>query len=164
VDAQDASLAGAHLEDSVLGEGFSDQPSVALTADGGLLAMATARGEVWLWSVADRKALLALQAHNGTVWSVAISADGRIVASGGGTTRCDCGTPALGVRWLPCTATRVACGGWLCPPTVGWWRVATVKGLSGCGHQRRRAESLVNLPWGRRSRMRRPCPRARGAN
>jgi WD40 repeat protein len=138
-------LAGAHPEDSALGEGFADQPSVALSADGGLRALATARGEVWLWSVSDRRAVLALQAHDTTVWGVAISADGRIVASGGGDDTVRLWDSSTGQPLASLEGHPGGVWGWLCPPTVGSWRVATAKGLSGCGYQRR-AASLVNPP------------------
>src|SRR5207245_1774156 len=81
VDTQGGSLAGAHLAETALAEGFSHPTSVALSADGTLLAAAS--GEVWLWSVADRTALLALPAHGGSVWGVALTADGRLAVSGG---------------------------------------------------------------------------------
>ncbi|MBV9168753.1 MAG: hypothetical protein JOZ81_01550, partial [Chloroflexi bacterium] len=58
--------------------------SVALSADGTLLAAGTSSGQVWLWRVADRTPVLGVQGHIGTVWSVALSADGQLLASGGG--------------------------------------------------------------------------------
>ena len=83
VDIQAGSLAGAHLAETVLADAFSDPPSVALSADGALLAVGTASGEVWLWSVADRIARSGTPTHEGAVWSVAFSSDGRLLASGG---------------------------------------------------------------------------------
>ncbi len=41
--------------------------SLALNADGALLAAGTSTGEVWLWRVADRMPLLAVDGHTGTV-------------------------------------------------------------------------------------------------
>jgi WD40 repeat protein len=83
VEAQDASLAGAHLSEAVLAESFNYPNSVALSGDG------TSAAEVWLWRVADRTPLLALPAHTGPVHAVALNADGRLLASGGlgGTVR-----------------------------------------------------------------------------
>jgi WD40 repeat protein len=82
VDAQGGSLAGAHLAETALAEGFSHPTCVALSANGAFLAAASA--EVWLWSVADRTALVGLPAHGGIVSAVALTADGRLTASGGG--------------------------------------------------------------------------------
>ncbi len=45
------------------------------------LVAGTAAGEVWLWRVADRTPLLALQGHTSPVYRVALSADGRLLAS-----------------------------------------------------------------------------------
>ena len=84
VDAQDASLAGAHVAESVLAEAFYFPSSIALSADGALLAVGTSTGEVWMLRVADRMPLLAVQAHAGLVLGVALSSDGRLLASGGG--------------------------------------------------------------------------------
>jgi WD40 repeat protein len=49
-----------------------------------MLAARTSTGEVWLWRVADRAPLLAVQGHAGLVLGVALSADGQLLASGGG--------------------------------------------------------------------------------
>jgi WD40 repeat protein/transcriptional regulator with XRE-family HTH domain len=83
VEAQDTSLAGAHVVESVLGEAFVYPTAVALSADGTFLAAGTSTGEVHLWWAADRTLLLALQGHSGGVWSVAISENERLLASGG---------------------------------------------------------------------------------
>jgi WD40 repeat protein/transcriptional regulator with XRE-family HTH domain len=89
VEAQDASLAGAHLSEAVLAESFNYPNSVALSGDGTSVAAGTSAAEVWLWRVADRTPLLALPAHTGPVHAVALNADGRLLASGGlgGTVR-----------------------------------------------------------------------------
>jgi WD40 repeat protein/transcriptional regulator with XRE-family HTH domain len=84
VDAQDASLMGAHLVDAVLAEAFNFPGSVALSADGTFLAAGTSTGQVMLWRVADRKPLLAVHGHTGGVRAVALSSDGQLVASAGG--------------------------------------------------------------------------------
>jgi hypothetical protein len=83
VDAQDASLVDAHLVDTVLAEAFDFPSSVALSGDAVLLAAGTSTGQVWLWRIADRTAPWAVQAHTGAVRALALSADGRMVASGG---------------------------------------------------------------------------------
>jgi WD40 repeat protein/transcriptional regulator with XRE-family HTH domain len=83
VDAQGASLATAHLSDTVLGEAFSYPTSLALSADGAYLAVGTASGEVYRWRVADRTLLATLPGHVGPAWGVALSGDGRLLASGG---------------------------------------------------------------------------------
>jgi WD40 repeat protein len=82
VEAQDASLAGAHLAEVVLGEAFAYLTAVGLSADGAFLAAGTPTGEVRLWRTADRTPLLTVQGHTGAVWSVALSGDGRLLASG----------------------------------------------------------------------------------
>jgi WD40 repeat protein len=83
VEAQDASLAGAHLAEAVLAEAFAYPLTVKLRADGAFLVTGTSTGEIRLWRVADRTPLLATQGHSGAVWGVTISADGRLLASGG---------------------------------------------------------------------------------
>ncbi|MBE7550021.1 MAG: NACHT domain-containing protein [Anaerolineales bacterium] len=84
VDAQDARLVDAYLADTVLAEAFHFPSSVALSGDGALLVAGTSTGQVWLWRVADRTPLWAVQGHTGAIRGVALSADGRLVASGGG--------------------------------------------------------------------------------
>jgi WD40 repeat protein/transcriptional regulator with XRE-family HTH domain len=83
VRAQDARLASAHLEESLLGEAFHYSMSVALSADGSYLAAGTSSGELRLWRIADRQPVLAVQAHAGGVYSVALSADGEQIVTGG---------------------------------------------------------------------------------
>jgi WD40 repeat protein/transcriptional regulator with XRE-family HTH domain len=89
VEAQDASLAGAHLTGTVLAQAFTYPTHVALSADGSHVVAATSAGEVYLWRLADRTLLAILSGHDGAVWGVALSPDGRLVASGGfdGTVR-----------------------------------------------------------------------------
>jgi WD40 repeat protein len=81
-EAQDARLVDAHLAETVLAEAFDFPGSIALSADGALLAAGTSTGQVWLWRAADRTPLWAVEGHTGAVWGVALSADGRLVASG----------------------------------------------------------------------------------
>jgi WD40 repeat protein/transcriptional regulator with XRE-family HTH domain len=83
VDAQDASLAGAHLLEAVLAESFIYPIRLGLSANGALLLAGTSSGEIWLWRVSDHTPLLALQAHQGPVHGVAITADGHLLASAG---------------------------------------------------------------------------------
>jgi WD40 repeat protein len=82
VEAQGATLAGAHLVDVVLAEAFPPPFRVALSGDGTLMAVGTSTGEVWLFRVADRAPLLAMHAHTGSVWGVSLSTDGRLLATG----------------------------------------------------------------------------------
>ncbi|HWE63489.1 MAG TPA: helix-turn-helix domain-containing protein, partial [Chloroflexota bacterium] len=82
VEAQDASLTGAHLSEVVLAEGFNYPTAVALSADGAYLVVGTSTGEVCLLRVADRTLLMAVQAHMGPVPGVATSGDGSLVVSG----------------------------------------------------------------------------------
>jgi len=83
LEAQDASLAGAHLADSVLAEAFDFPGSVALSPDGTALAAGTSTGQVWMWRAADRTPLMVVSAHSGAVWGVALAADGHLLASAG---------------------------------------------------------------------------------
>jgi WD40 repeat protein/transcriptional regulator with XRE-family HTH domain len=83
VDAQDGSLANAHLAGAVLDEPFAYPTAVALSADGGILVAGTPAGDVRVWRTADRTLLLAVQGHTGMVWGVAVDRDGRLVASAG---------------------------------------------------------------------------------
>jgi WD40 repeat protein/transcriptional regulator with XRE-family HTH domain len=81
-EAQDASLIGAQLSESVLADAFSFPIAVALSGDGASLVAGTAAGEVRLWRVADRTPLLAAHAHTGPAYGVAVSGDGQMLASG----------------------------------------------------------------------------------
>ena len=83
VEAQDASLAGAHLAETVLAEALNFTGSVALSADGAFLAAGTSTGQVCLWRVADRMPLWAVPGHAGAVWAVALAANGHLLASSG---------------------------------------------------------------------------------
>jgi WD40 repeat protein/transcriptional regulator with XRE-family HTH domain len=92
VEAQGASMAGAHLSVTVLAQAFHYPTHVALSADGTHVVAATSAGEVCLWRIADRMLLATLRGHTGAAWSVALSAggpDGRLLASAGldGTVR-----------------------------------------------------------------------------
>ncbi len=82
VEAQDARLARAHLSEAVLAEAFNFPICVALSCDGASLVTGTSAGEVWLWRVADRTPLMAIQMRSGPVYAVALSADGRLLAGG----------------------------------------------------------------------------------
>ena len=84
VDAQDVRLLDARLKETVLAEAFYFPPSIALSADGALLAAGTSTGEVWLWRTADRTPLWAVQGHIGVVFGVSFSADGQLLASAAG--------------------------------------------------------------------------------
>src|SRR5207237_7632634 len=83
VEAQDSSLAGANLSDAVLAEAFNFPFCVALSGDGVFLVAGTSEGEVWIWRVVDRTPLVAVHGHTGAVYGLALSADGRLLASGG---------------------------------------------------------------------------------
>jgi WD40 repeat protein/transcriptional regulator with XRE-family HTH domain len=83
VDAQDGSLASAHLAGAVLDEPFAYPTAVALSAVGAVLVAGTPAGDVRVWRTADRTLLRAVQGHRGMVWGVAVSRDGQLVASAG---------------------------------------------------------------------------------
>jgi WD40 repeat protein len=83
VEAQDVSLAGAYPSETVLAQAFNYPTDVALSADGTHVVAPTSAGEVYLWRIADRTLLTTLRGHAGAAWGVALSPDGRLVASGG---------------------------------------------------------------------------------
>jgi hypothetical protein len=68
IQAQDASLEGAHLSEVVLADAFSYPLAVALSGDGELLVAGTSAGELWLWRMADRTPLLDTRAHGYGTW------------------------------------------------------------------------------------------------
>jgi pimeloyl-ACP methyl ester carboxylesterase len=102
VDARETSVVDANLSESVLAEAFNFGGSVALSADGAVLAAGTFTGQVCMWRLADRTPLWASQGHIGGVWTVALSADGRLVA--------DLSSPAGGSEPQPTLILRP------CPP------------------------------------------------
>ena len=65
VEAQGASLAGAHLANTALAEAFDFPGSVALSGDGATLAAGTSTGQVCLWRIADRTPVWAAQGQEG---------------------------------------------------------------------------------------------------
>lgn len=82
IEAQEASLVGAHLAETVLAGAFDYSVCVAFSADGAYLVAGTASGEMWLWEVTNRTPIMSVQAHEGGVYGVALSADGQLVVSG----------------------------------------------------------------------------------
>ena len=94
-------------------------------------------GTVRLWETGTGHSLATLHGHAGGVRRVALSADGRLVASGGRTGRCGCGRPAPGSLWqssqghagvvwgvaLSATASCVASGGF--DGTVRLWEASS---------------------------------------
>src|SRR5262249_17879059 len=58
--------------------------NIAVSADGGLLAVSVLGGAVELWATADHERIASLSIGPGTSsWAVALSADGRVLACGG---------------------------------------------------------------------------------
>jgi hypothetical protein len=80
VDAQGATLAGAHLSECALPESFH-QITVTLTPDGTHLLTGTTTGDLCLWRAADRTLLLSRSAHAGVVMGVALCADRGLAAT-----------------------------------------------------------------------------------
>jgi WD40 repeat protein/transcriptional regulator with XRE-family HTH domain len=83
IEAQDTSLATAHLLETVLGEVFNNPIALALSADGAYLVAGTASGEVCRWRVSDRTLLSTVMGHPRGLDAVASSGDGQRIASGG---------------------------------------------------------------------------------
>jgi WD40 repeat protein/transcriptional regulator with XRE-family HTH domain len=83
IEAQDASFAGAHLTEAVFMEPIESIASMALSPDGCYLAIGSFSGQIRVWRVADRKALLTWQGHSRMVWALAFSPDTTMLASGG---------------------------------------------------------------------------------
>jgi WD40 repeat protein/transcriptional regulator with XRE-family HTH domain len=82
VDAQDATLTGAHIVNAVLPDAFNFPISIALSGGGDSLIAGMSSGEVRVWRLNDRAPVLAVHGHTGVVWAVAVSADQRLLASG----------------------------------------------------------------------------------
>jgi WD40 repeat protein len=81
---QDASLAGEHLAETVLGEAFSGGSALVVSADGRRVAAGTLGGELPTWRVAERALLVAvLRGHTSGVLAAAFSPREREPASGG---------------------------------------------------------------------------------
>lgn len=83
IEAQDTNFAGAHITEAVFMEPIESIASIALSPDGVYLAVGSFSGQIRIWRVADRKALLTWQGHSRMVWALAFSPDSRVLASGG---------------------------------------------------------------------------------
>jgi WD40 repeat protein/transcriptional regulator with XRE-family HTH domain len=81
VEAQDASLVGAQLGDSVLADAFDDPVGVAVSGDGRLLASGTYGGDLRVWRLPERAPVLAVTSHHGMIPALGMSADGQLLAS-----------------------------------------------------------------------------------
>src|SRR5207245_2139646 len=91
---------------------------VALSSDGASLVTGTAAGEVWLWRVADRTPLLALQGHTGQVHGLALNEDGRLLARGSADGTARLGGMASGGRGGAWAAGGQRQRGWDAAPVV----------------------------------------------
>ena len=80
IEAQDATLAGAHLVETTLPEAFHAM-SVALSADGAHMITGTTTGDVCLRRASDGALLLSMQGHAGAVWRVGLGAGERLLVS-----------------------------------------------------------------------------------
>src|SRR5262249_31048500 len=82
VAAQDTSLVGSHLAETVFAEPFNYPTSIALAAGGRYVAAGTSTGEVCLWRVFDRALEMILHGPTGGVTALALSDDGDCVVAG----------------------------------------------------------------------------------
>ncbi|HET8851539.1 MAG TPA: NB-ARC domain-containing protein, partial [Ktedonobacteraceae bacterium] len=82
VEMQDATLAGATLQDTVFTATFDAIVAVATSLNGTFWAAGSRRGEVWVWEAASQTLHRAWQAHTDNIYALAFSPDGRTLASG----------------------------------------------------------------------------------
>ena len=59
----------------------ADTRTVAISADGNVIAAGSDSGEIKAWYLESRQELMQVQAHSKAVWSVALSTDGKTLAS-----------------------------------------------------------------------------------
>ncbi len=83
-EAQDANFSGASFRETVFMEPIESIASMALSPDGRYLAVGSFSGQIRVWCLAERKALLSWQGHSRMVWALAFSpATPPLLASGG---------------------------------------------------------------------------------
>lgn len=100
VDAQDALLTRALLQECVFTETFDEILAVAMNNKGGTWAAASRRGEIRLWEDEGRILRLVWRAHTEMIWALALSPDGHLLASGGWDNRVKVWEIATGaLRW-----------------------------------------------------------------
>jgi WD40 repeat protein/transcriptional regulator with XRE-family HTH domain len=81
VELHDSSLAGSEVVDCALADAFEFGICVALSQDGSYLAAGTTSGELRIWRVADRAPVLAVRAHVGMIWDLALGSS--VIATAG---------------------------------------------------------------------------------
>ncbi|GHO90155.1 hypothetical protein KSF_002030 [Reticulibacter mediterranei] len=79
---QDASLVGAYIRDTIFTETLDAIWSVAISRNGTFWAAGTWRGEVCVWSEEGQRLHLAWQAHTDNVFTLAMSPDECLLATG----------------------------------------------------------------------------------
>ncbi|HET8841747.1 MAG TPA: NACHT domain-containing protein, partial [Ktedonobacteraceae bacterium] len=79
---QDASLAGAHVHETVFTETLDAIWSVTVSRSGTFWAAGTRRGDVYVWCEGGQRLHLAWQAHTDNVFTLALSPDERLLATG----------------------------------------------------------------------------------
>lgn len=83
VELIDVSFVRSFFAGCVFTETFGNIPSVACSPETGLLAAATAIGDILVWHTSDGKKLFTLEGHTGLIKSVAFNTAGTRLASGG---------------------------------------------------------------------------------
>ncbi len=82
IEMQDANLSGALIRDSLFTETFDAILAVDISPNGQYWAAVGKQGEVRVWEARGQTLHRVWQAHNGMVWSLAFSPDGRTLATG----------------------------------------------------------------------------------
>jgi WD40 repeat protein len=106
VSLHQVNFAHSDLDSAVFTETFGGILSIALSADGTLLATGDTDSTIRLWRIVDGKLLWIGQGHQSWIWSVAFSPDNLQIASGSADTTIRLWDVATGgcLKVLPCSS------------------------------------------------------------